>query len=210
MNASIRALALAATGACLALSPVFAGEAAIGDPAPDFTLTDINGQAHSLHDYKGRVVVLEWIDPECSFVQKHYVRSSNIPDTERAATAQGVVWLTINSAGPGMQGDFSGARLAAWLAKVKWAGTDYFRDLDGRVGHLYGATGTPELYIIDKDGILVYAGGIDSIASNDPADIPHAVNYVRLTLAELSAGEPVLKVHAPVYGCTIKYVGSSE
>ncbi len=188
---------------------LFAGAAqaapAVGQVAPDFTLTDINGQTHSLSDYRGKTVVLEWVNPECPFVQKHYQGSGNIPATQKAAVADGAVWLSINSGYPGSEGDYAPAEAQAWEKKTGAAATAYFRDQDGKVGKLYDARHTPTLFIVNPAGTLVYAGGIDSINSADPGDIPKATNYVKAALTDLKAGRPVAKATSRAYGCSVKY-----
>ncbi len=176
----------------------------IGQPAPDFTLTDIQGQTHKLSEFMGKTVVLEWVNPECPFVKKHY-ESGNMPSTQKAATADGVVWLTINSGNARAQGDFDAAKVASWSKQTGAAPTAYFRDQDGKVGRLYGAKTTPHLYVITKEGTLVYNGAIDSIRSADVADIAKATNYVNAALASVKAGKPVEKSASQPYGCAVKY-----
>jgi hypothetical protein len=190
----------------VAMIPAASAKAAeVGQLAPDFALTDIDGTAHKLSDYKGKIVVLEWVNPECPIVQKHYNKSGNIPRLQKTYTGQGMVWLSINSAAAGKQGDFEPPQVKAWMQKVGAAPTDYFRDPTGSVGHLYGAKTTPHIFIINPDGALVYAGGIDSIASSDPADIPQATNYVNAAMADLAAGRPVAVANTRPYGCSVKY-----
>ncbi len=179
--------------------------ATVGQPAPAFTLTDIKGTSHNLSDFKGKTVVLEWVNPECPFVIKHYEKSGNIPSTQKAATTDGVVWLQINSAAAGKQGDFAPAQVADWSAKNKVAATAYLRDSDGKVGKAYAAKTTPQLYVINPEGVLVYNGAIDSIRSSDAADITKAENYMTTTLAALKSGKPVVKSTTPPYGCSVKY-----
>lgn len=195
---------LAAALAVAALIPRAHAAAEIGKPAPDFTLTDIDGKTHKLSDYKGKTVVLEWVNPECPIVVKHY-SSGNMPATQKAATADGVVWLAINSGSAGAQGDFNQAQVASWLKANHAAPTAYFRDTDGKVGRLYAAKTTPHMFVITKDGTLVYDGAIDSIRSADVADIPKATNYVNAALAAVKAGKPVEKSATQPYGCTVKY-----
>jgi hypothetical protein len=197
-------LLISALGAALSLG-VSAMAAEVGQPAPDFTLTDIDGHTHTLSSYQGKLVVLEWVNPECPIVQKHYNKSGNIPGLQKTYTAQGVVWLSINSAASGQQGDFNPAQVKAWMQQVGAAPTDYFRDQTGMVGHLYGAKTTPHIFIINPAGTLVYAGGIDSIASADPADIARATNYVNAAMADLAAGRPVALSNTKPYGCSVKY-----
>lgn len=179
--------------------------AVVGEPAPDFTLTGLDGQPHKLSDYKGKIVVLEWNNPDCPFVHKHY-DSGNIPKLQHTAMEQGVVWLMVNSGAPGQQGgDYSSAQLNSWLADHKSSPTAYLRDPSGTVGHLYGAKATPHLFVIKADGVLAYNGGIDSIRSADQADIARAENYVASALAAVEAGQPVKHAHTQPYGCSIKY-----
>jgi len=176
----------------------------IGASAPDFTLTDIDGRTHRLSDYRGKTVILEWVNPECPFVVKHY-ESGNLPRTQAAATAQGVVWLLINSAYPGAQGDFSADEAREWQARTGAAASAYLRDSDGTVGRLYDAKTTPHLFIITPDGALAYDGAIDSIRSTRQSDIAKAENYVTSALDALMRGEPVKTTVTRPYGCTIKY-----
>lgn len=181
------------------------GAATVGQPAPQFTLTDISGTTHRLADFKGKTVVLEWVNPECPFVVKHYEQSGNIPATQKAATSDGVVWLQINSAAAGKQGDFSPEAVKAWSTKNKVASTAYLRDGDGTVGKVYSAKTTPHLYVINAEGVLVYNGAIDSIRSAVASDIAKAENYVNATLSALKAGKPVPKPTTQPYGCAVKY-----
>jgi len=175
-----------------------------GDTAPDFSLTDIHGQKHSLSDYKGRYVVLEWNNPGCPFVRKHY-DSGNMPKLQQEERAKGVVWLTINSAAAGRQGDSSPGELEAFLQDSHADPTAYLRDPDGTVGHLYGAKTTPHMFVINPEGKLIYEGGIDNKPTPDPADIPGATNYVRVALDESMAGKPVTVATSRPYGCSVKY-----
>ena len=177
----------------------------IGDAAPDFTLTDLAGKAHHLSDYKGKIVVLEWNNPDCPFVHKHY-DSGNIPSLQRKATADGVIWLTINSGAPTQEGgDYTVAQLQSYLQKTNAAPTAYLRDGGGTVGHLYGAKTTPHVFVISAAGQLVYAGAIDSVRSADAGDIPAAKNYVAAALADLKAGRLVAIPATRPYGCGVKY-----
>lgn len=181
----------------------------VGQAAPDFTLTDIDGHAHSLADYRGKVVVLEWNNPDCPIVRKHY-DSDNLPKLQREATADGVIWLLINSGAPGKEGgDYSAVQLKDWLKGHNAAPTAYLRDQDGKVGHLYHARTTPHMFVINKDGTLMYEGAIDSIASARKSDIAKATNYVRVALTDLKDGKPIEKKASEPYGCSVKY-GSSE
>ena len=191
------------------LAAAFAGAApaavTLGQPAPDFTLNDIAGQPHRLSDYRGKTVVLEWHNPDCPFVRKHY-NSDNLPGLQRAATADGVVWLLINSGAPGKEGaDYTAAQITASLQKYHATPTAYLRDADGKVGRLYVAKATPQMFVITADGTLVYNGAIDSIRSASVSDIPKAINYVAAALAAVKAGRPVEPAATPPYGCSVKY-----
>ena len=204
MKTHLRSLLLA--GFCVSLALIARAKTAeAGQPAPDFTLAAIDGQTHRLSDYRGRTVVLEWVNPECPIVQKHYDRSGNMPKLQQAAAADGVVWLSINSAAPGKEGDYDPAAVAAWMKRVGAAPTAYYRDQNGVVGRLYGARNTPHMFVIDARGQLVYEGAIDSIRSADPADIARAENYVTAALAALKAGRPVAPSATQPYGCSVKY-----
>jgi hypothetical protein len=176
----------------------------VGQAAPDFNVTDASGKTQSLSAYKGRTVVLEWNNPECPFVRKHY-GAGNMQKQQADANAQGVVWLTVNSAADGKQGHFDANDATAYVAKVGGKESAYLLDADGKVGHAYDAKTTPHMYVIDKDGTLRYMGGIDSIASTDTDDIPKATQYVRQALAELAAGKPVSVTTSEPYGCSVKY-----
>jgi cytochrome oxidase Cu insertion factor (SCO1/SenC/PrrC family) len=203
MKTSLRSLLAGAVS--LALGLVVHAVPSVGQPAPDFTVTDINGQKHSLSEYKGKPVVLEWVNPECPFVVKHYEGSGNLPATQKAAVANGAVWLSINSGHAGAQGDFDPAQVAAWHKKSGATPTAYIRDQSGKVGKLYDARHTPTIYIVSPEGTLVYAGGIDDINSTDTDDIAKATNYVKAAFADLKAGKPVAKAQTRAYGCSVKY-----
>jgi hypothetical protein len=192
-----------ATALAFAAAASFAA-ATIGQPAPTFTATDVNGKPVSLADFKGKHVVLEWTNPGCPFVQKHY-GAGNMQSTQKDATAQGVVWLTINSTSSDA-GDYKAPpALASWMASQKAAPSATLMDADGKVGKAYGARTTPHMYVVNPAGLLVYAGAIDSKASSNPADIPGATNHVKQALAESLAGKPVSTASTRPYGCSVKY-----
>src|SRR5258708_646577 len=149
---SLTKILLAGAASLAVLGLGRAATAEVGQAAPDFTLTDINGKAHSLSEFKGKTVVLEWVNPECPFVMKHYDHSGNMPKTQQAATADGVVWLSINSAAPGKEGDYDPAQAKAWQARIHSVATAYLRDQDGTVAHLYDARTTPHMNVIDPAG----------------------------------------------------------
>jgi peroxiredoxin len=184
--------------------PLSRAEVKTGDPAPPFTLTDINGVSHSLSDFRGKTVVLEWINHGCPFVVKHYEKG-HMQALQREATANGVVWLSICSSAPGKQGHYSAEEWKKLNAKKQGAAAAILLDEDGAVGRLYGAKTTPHMFIIDGQGILVYQGAIDSKRSTDPDDIPKSENYVRAALDDLAAGRPVAKPQTTPYGCSVKY-----
>lgn len=181
------------------------GAATVGEPAPAFTLTDLDGKTHRLADFKGKAVVLEWVNPECPFVVKHYEKSGNIPALQKAALADGVVWLQINSAAAGKQGDYEAAKAKAWQEKNAVAAAAYLRDSDGKVGKAYDAKTTPHIFVINAEGTLVYNGAIDSIRSGNAEDIAKADNYAKAALAAVKAGKPVEKAVTQPYGCAVKY-----
>ena len=191
-----------ATAALVALGAQAA--ASVGQPAPDFMLKDTNGRAVRLSDFKGKHVVLEWTNPGCPFVKKHY-DSGNMPATQKDATRQGVVWLSINSTEKPSSDYLEPAKLTSWLTDRKAVPTAVLMDEEGTVGKSYGARTTPHMYIVNPQGVLVYAGGIDSIPSARPADIEKATNYVKVGLAEALAGKPISAATTAPYGCSIKY-----
>jgi peroxiredoxin len=177
---------------------------AVGQIAPDFTLQDANGKTVKLGDYRGKHVVLEWTNPGCPYVQKHY-DSGNMPALQKEAADRGVVWLSINSTEKSSYEYMAPAKLVAWQKKRQAQPSAVLVDEEGTAGKAYGARTTPHMYIVDPQGRLIYAGGIDSIPSSDPADIKKAVNYVRQGLSEALAGKPVSVAATRPYGCSIKY-----
>ena len=204
MNASLRNLFVAASMLAVFAVPTFAAKARVGQPAPEFTLTDLHGESHWLSDFKGKTVVLEWVNPECPFVVKHYT-SGNIPGLQKSAASEEVVWLLINSGSPGAQGDYDRTKAEAWLAATGASPTTYFRDLDGAVGRLYGAKTTPHMFVINPAGDLVYNGAIDSIASTSKRDLSRAQNYVIAALSAVRNGLSPEKAETQPYGCSVKY-----
>ncbi len=179
-------------------------EPVVGQPAPTFTGTAVEGGSLNLADLRGKTVILEWTNHECPFVQKHY-ESGNIPKLQKQAASQGIVWLQVISSGAGKQG-FVDAVTAKKLNQERGATpANTILDPSGAIGKLYAATNTPQLFIIDPKGVLLYKGGIDSIASADKDDIASAENYVDSALKELAAGKPISKAATKPYGCTVKY-----
>ncbi len=176
----------------------------IGQPAPEFTLTDSNGQSHNLSDFKGKFVVLEWLNHGCPFVQKHY-DGGNMQGLQKEYTGKDVVWLSIVSSAPGKQGHMSAEETNKAKEEKGAAATAVLIDEDGTVGKLYDAKVTPELYVINPEGTLVYMGAIDDKKSVDAADVAGAKNYVKQALEEALAGKPVSEPVTEAYGCSVKY-----
>ena len=171
----------------------------LGAAAPEFALTDINGKPVRLTAYKGRHVVLEWTNPHCPYVAKHY-DSGNMQALQKDFTGKGVVWLAISSTHPGNY-EYAGEKdMAKWAADKKSTPASIMLDKDGKVGRLYEARTTPHMYVIDPQGRLIYAGGIDDKRSANPADVKTAKNFVRAALDEALAGKPVSVSSAPPYG----------
>ncbi len=192
-------VATAVLGAAVAF-----GAASVGQPAPEFKVKDTSGKEQSLSAYKGKYVVLEWVNPGCPFVQKHY-DTSNMQATQKAAESKGVVWLTVSSTAPDA-GDYrKPGDLAAWLEQKGASPTAALMDDDGKLGKAYGARTTPHMYVINPQGKLVYAGAIDSKATARKEDVKTATNYVLAALDESLAGKPVTKATSEPYGCSIKY-----
>jgi cytochrome oxidase Cu insertion factor (SCO1/SenC/PrrC family) len=188
--------------ALLASANVFA--APVGKPAPDFTLQDTNGKTVRLADFKGKHVVLEWVNPGCPFVVKHYV-SGNMPALQKEWGAKDVVWLAINSTNPTHRDFMKPVTLADWLKGKNAAANSVLMDADGKVGRAYDARVTPHMYIIDPKGMVVYNGAIDDIRSANPDDVKTAKNFVRAALGDLKGGQAVKVSSTQPYGCTVKY-----
>ena len=181
-----------------------AAVAKVGEPAPDFTAPSTAGNPVSLDSYKGKIVVLEWTNHECPYVRKHY-ETGNMQALQRETTAQGVIWLTLISSARGEQGYVTPAQADELTAARKAAPTAVLLDDKGVVGHMYGATNTPHMYVVDKAGTLVYAGAIDDRPTTRRADVQGANNYVRAALEAVAAGQPVKTPVTRAYGCTVKY-----
>jgi peroxiredoxin len=194
---------LLAALAMLSATQVFAA-ATVGKPAPDFTLTDLDGKAVKLSDFKGRHVVLEWHNHACPFVMKHY-DSSNMQSLQNRYDAKDTVWLSINSTNTGHQDYLSNEQNRAYLAAKKAAPDAYLPDPDGKVGSDYGARTTPHMYVINPAGTLVYAGAIDDKRSTNVADVKTAKNFLVAALEESKAGKPVSNASTTPYGCSVKY-----
>lgn len=189
---------------CVGLALTVARAARVGERAPDFTATDSNGQTHKLSEYAGKYVVLEWTNRGCPYTHKHY-SSGNMQNLQREWTAKGVIWLTVASSAPGEQGYVTSDQENAYLKQANAAPTAALLDPSGALGHLYNAKTTPDMYVINPQGILIYEGAIDDRPSSDPSDIRGAKNYVSLALSEAMAGKPVSVATSQSYGCSVKY-----
>jgi AhpC/TSA family len=196
-------LALAALLAC-ALPCAQADALKIGQPAPDFTVMDSQGSPASLHQYRGRIVVLEWTNAECPYTIKHYA-SGNMQGAQTLALRQGVVWLSIISSAPGKLGYVNGPAADVLTQSRNALPTAVLLDPEGSVGRLYEAKTTPHLFVIDKAGALQYMGGMDSIASTDANDIARAEPYLKEAILAVAQDQPVAHAVTRPYGCSIKY-----
>jgi glutathione peroxidase-family protein len=176
----------------------------IGERAPDFTATDSNGQTHKLSEYAGKFVVLEWHNRGCPYTQKHYT-SGNMERLQREWTGRGVIWLTVISSAPGKQGYVSAADENSYVKEMKAAPTAVLLDSTGALGHLYDAKTTPQMIIINPQGVMIYDGAIDDKPTTDTADISGAKNYVQQALEEATAGKAVSVASTRPYGCSVKY-----
>jgi peroxiredoxin len=176
----------------------------VGEPAPNFTATDTYGHQHSLAQYKGKFVVLEWHNQGCPYTQKHY-NSGNMQRLQKEWTSKGVVWLTVISSAPGQQGYVTAQQENDYIKKMGAAPTAVLLDPRGDLGHLYGAKTTPHMYVINPEGQLVYDGAIDNKPTADQSDIDGANNYVTAALQQSMAGKPVAVPTSRPYGCSVKY-----
>lgn len=198
---------IAAIAAGLAAGNVAWAQAVVGQPAPAFSATDTAGKPVSLADFKGKHVVLEWVNPGCPFVKKHY-QSGNMPATQKAATAKGVVWLAVASTAKDASDYKPAGELSAWMKGTGAAPTATLMDPDGKVGRAYGARTTPHMYLVDPQGKLIYAGAIDSKPTANPEDIKTAVNHVNQAVGEALEGKSVSQATTRAYGCAIKYANA--
>ena len=175
-----------------------------GTKAPDFTLANEWGMKVSLSDHRGKIVVLEWYNKDCPFVRKHY-DSKNMQKLQQKWTAKGVVWFSIISSAEGKQGYLTQKQAQENKKASGSAATAVLLDSSGQVGKLYDAKTTPHMYIVNKKGVLLYQGAIDSNSSYDPAVIPESVNYVDEVLAKMISGKKVVAGSTAAYGCSVKY-----
>jgi peroxiredoxin len=186
----------------LAVHPATAQE--IGKPAPAFTAANLKGENLSLAEFIGKVVVLEWANFSCPFVKKHY-ESGNLPKLQESYQAKDVVWITINSSAKGKQGFHEPAEMSDLAAKQGNKAEHFIIDAEGTIGKAYAAKVTPHLFIINKDGVLVYDGAIDSKATTDAADVETADKLFVNALDATLAGAEVANAKNQPYGCGVKY-----
>jgi peroxiredoxin len=178
--------------------------ARVGDAAPNFTATDSYGHQHTLAEYKGKFVVLEWHNQKCPYTQKHY-ESGNMQKLQKLWTGKGVIWFTVISSAPGEQGYVTAAQENDYVKRMNAAPTAVLLDPSGDLGHLYGAKTTPHMFVINPKGQLIYEGAIDDKPTPEQSDIAGATNYVTAALEESMAGKPVLVTASRPYGCSVKY-----
>lgn len=176
--------------------------ASVGQPAPDFTLPAADGSTVKLSDFKGKRVVLEWFNPECPFVKAAHGEGP-LKDLAARTTPTGVVWLAINSGAPGKQGH--GAEVNTKAAADWKLAHPILLDETGAVGHAYGASNTPHMYVVDERGVLVYRGALDNAPMGDPNPAPSRVAHFEDALAALAAGKPVANADNKAWGCSVKY-----
>ena len=200
----MRRFALIPILAAATAAPLPAAAIDVGHPAPAFSAVGADGKPVSLAALKGKTVVLEWTNDGCPYVG-HMYSSGVMQGLQRQAAAEGVVWLAVISSAPGRQGYLTAAGVKDWKAKVGAAPADVILDPTGALGRMYEARTTPDMFVIDRAGKLVYAGAIDDNPSTDPGDAKRAKNYVALALADLKDGKPVNPALTISYGCSVKY-----
>src|SRR5271156_2363316 len=201
MKRSILNLVVTALVLCMASAM---SSAKVGDSAPDFTGTASNGKTVHLADYRGKYVVLEWHNNGCPYVGKHY-KSGNMQRLQKEWTGRGVAWFTILSSAPGQQGYVTAGEENEYLHKMQAAPTAALLDATGGIGHLYEAKTSPQMVVINPQGVVIYDGAIDDKPTTDLEDVPGATNYVSLALEQSMAGKQVATTTTRPYGCSIKY-----
>jgi hypothetical protein len=192
-------IAVAAIGASM---PAWAATA--GQPAPNFALTDSQGKAVQLSDFKGRYVVLEWTNPGCPFVRNHY-NTRNMQMLQQGWGPRGIVWLSIDSSSKSSWDYMEPAKLGEWMQARGAAQKAVLMDPDSAIAKLYQAKTTPHMFVINPEGTIIYAGAIDDRPSTRPEDPPAAHNYVRAALTQAIGGTAVTTAASTPYGCSIKY-----
>jgi hypothetical protein len=207
MNRSTLSPMLVALVLCTA--PLLISAAKVGEAAPEFTAKASNGKTFRLSDYRGKYVVLEWHNNGCPYVRKHY-NSGNMQRLQKRWTGRGVVWFTIVSSAPGKQGYVTANEENDYLAKMQAAPTAALLDPTGEIGHLYDAKTSPQMVVINPQGVVIYDGGIDDKPTTDLKDVPVATNYVNLALEQAMAGKLVETPATRPYGCSVKYLDSTH
>jgi peroxiredoxin len=191
--------------ASLTATSLFATESPkVGSPAPDFSLADAKGKTHSISENKGKFVVLEWFNPECPFVKKHY-SSGNMQKLQQEYSGKGVVWMSIDSSAPGKEGNLTPEAASKQATDWKMNSTTLLLDPEGKAGQAYGAKNTPHMFVVNPEGKIVYEGAIDSKPTPNVADLASATNYVKVALDEAMSGRPVSNANTKPYGCSVKY-----
>src|ERR1700726_2863930 len=185
-------------------APLLVAAAKVGQAAPDFTATASNGKTFRLSDNRGKYVVLEWHNNGCPYVGKRY-KSGNMQRLQKQWTGQNVVWFTIISSAPGTQGYVTASEENDYLAKMQAAPTAALLDPAGEIGHLYDAKTSPQMVVINPQGVVIYDGAIDDRPTTDLEDVPGATNYVSLALEQAMGGKQVATTTTRPYGCSVKY-----
>src|SRR6266446_250561 len=193
---------------CLASIAIFAADSPpVGSAAPDFSVSDSKGKTQSVSQYKGKYVVLEWFNPDCPFVKKHY-GGGNMQKLQEEFTGKGVVWLSIDSAASGKEGNLTSEQAEKKTAELKMHSTALILDPDAKAARAYAAKNTPHMFVINPEGKIIYAGAIDSKATPNPADIPSSTNYIKAALDQSLAGKSISTPQTKPYGCSVKYKSS--
>jgi peroxiredoxin len=198
------ALAIAISAIASVVALAHTDKAVVGQPSPNFSLSDSNGKNRSLNDYKGKFVVLEWTNKDCPFVKKHY-GSGNMQATQKKAEEMGAVWFTVISSAPGNQGYLTASQVNDYRKEHSVNSKATLLDPEGKVGHLYDARTTPQIVIIDPKGVVIYNGAIDDRPSPDPDSLNGATNYAIQALDQAMAGKEVSVSTSRPYGCSVKY-----
>ena len=176
----------------------------VGSAAPDFSLTDAKGKTQTLSQYQGKYVVLEWFNPECPFVKKHY-GGGNMQKLQAEYTGKGVIWLSIDSSAPGAEGNLTAEQADKVATSWNTHPTALLLDPEGKAGRAYGAKNTPHMFVINPEGKVIYEGAIDNKPTPNPADLEGSTNYVKVALDESLSGKPVSNANTKPYGCSVKY-----
>lgn len=204
MRASIVPIVASLAASALFLSSAAHATPSIGKPAPAFTATDADGKTRSLAEFKGKPVVIEWVNEGCPYVKKHYGTGS-MQSTQKQAVAGGAVWLTVASSAPGQQGYMDATRAKAWKSEQKVTTNAVLLDPKGVIGRAYGAQTTPHMFVLDTKGNVAYMGAIDDKPTSSPESLKGAKNYVLAALADVKSGKPVAQAVTKPYGCSVKY-----